>query len=83
MMNEIRIDGFRRINKPTARKLYNEGETIRITPCKCRPNNMQGIWADINNECGEYFHRLINAFEYHFSNAELGYYTAYYIKEDK
>lgn len=39
-------DKYIRVNKSKARKAYANGDVIRVTHCKCRPDNKQGIWVD-------------------------------------
>lgn len=96
-MNKININGFTRISKRTAEKLYDNGETIRICACKLSPVNMFGMYADTNNRdftaiSGDGFNTtiarnrdfetVVNAFQYYNCNHETGYYPAFYTKED-
>ena len=72
---------MKKIRKNTARKLFNSGETLIITPCKCAPG---GVWLTGFKICKndfDYcdFDALINEFEYYNCNSELGKYTAFYI----
>lgn len=92
-MNEIRIGGYVRISKARARKLYDEGKTIRICPVKCNPTNeYYPMSFDINKEDKFELEPLewelkfdcrVNRFEYYNCGYnELGKYSAFYIKED-
>ena len=75
-------DTFTRVQKRTARRLYNEGRTIYALPCNMHPDN---VWqapaplppADDPTDFG----KVTNVFEYYNCDAERGKYTAYYIKE--
>lgn len=82
---------YKKINKPTARKMYNHGFSIFLVPCKCRfvdPESDEKSWVtpvkisilDCEEEQNK-FDRTVNAFEYYNCNAELGYYPAFYVKE--
>lgn len=68
---------YQKIDKRTARKLYNTGVEVLIIPCKCNPH---GAWITgitlINNE--RPFDALVNEFEYYNCCYELGYYPAFY-----
>ena len=92
-MKNYDFDGLKRINKKTARKIFNNGGTIRICANKINPTNefyhlYDDIKKDYTNEdhfgcCGIYskitFDDIINHFEYYNCNYETGYYTAFYI----
>ena len=82
---------YKKINKPTARKMYNCGFPIYLIPCKCRfvdPDSDDKFWItpvkisilDCEEEQNK-FDRTVNAFEYYNCNVELGYYSAYYATE--
>lgn len=68
---------FTRINKTEARRRYNAGERIAVTPCKINPAGMMGF-VSIYNLTGSVFDQLIRGFEYCSCNHETGYYAAYY-----
>lgn len=85
---------FKRIQKRTARRLYNEGEIIYIVPCNVWPD-FKGIWIkpmNISKNLEEEragnlyvamgFDSIINSYEYYNCNYELGYYTAFYVLEE-
>lgn len=66
------------IQKRTAKKLFNSGETIYMQTSNFRPF---GVWSqciDINNKNGETFESLVNSFEYYNCNNESGRYATFY-----
>ena len=69
-------------NKQTARKLFMNGQTIYLFPCKA---NIHCVYWEggypISREDG-YFDRLVRSYEYYNCNNETGYYAHYYIKEE-
>jgi len=77
---------IKRIYKPEARKRFLQGEQIFVLPCKVRFDNMwiqpYMIYMDEQNPEAT-FDRIIRYYEAYNCNAELGYYAAYYVKEDK
>lgn len=83
-MNNYNYNGFKRINKRIARKLYNDGVDVLFIPCKLRPDNMWGlgIWENVNLS-GQYgsFDKLCNEFIWYNCNFETGNYIAFYIKD--
>ena len=79
---------YKRINKPTARKMYNHGCDILLRPCKVNDSVVEGNhpWVKpgtINiEECkhdSNKFDRTVNEYEYYNCNAELGYYSHYFV----
>ena len=82
-----------KINKKTAKKLFESGYTIRITPNKITPNNIWGLCADVKKlECNSIlgmddirycndFNFLVDNFSVYNCNYETGYYCSYYILE--
>lgn len=83
---------YKKVNKPTARKLYYEGISIYLIPCKVSEvclDDTQKTWVKpciINmfttDESENKFDRAVNNFEYYNCNAELGYYARYYVTEE-
>lgn len=82
---------FKRVNKPTARKLYNKGCNIWLLPCKVNEGALQDLnqWIKphiISISSSEdninQFDRAVNSYEYYNCNAELGYYSHYYVSEE-
>ena len=83
---------YKRVNKPTARKMYNSGYSIQLLPCKVNSfmvfdKNYKGfiipvlISSETSSHSENKFDRTVNDFEYYNCNAELGYYSHYFVKE--
>lgn len=75
-----------KIDKRTARTLYNKGVTILFCPCNMRPF---GFWVDpsikVNKESVNFsievnrdFDKLVNEFEFYNCNHETGRYTSFF-----
>lgn len=77
---------YKRVNKPTARKMYNCGITILLLPCKVRFDNEwvkpYSMSLMTSEETENRFDRAVNTYEYYNCNAELGYYASYYVTEE-
>ena len=82
---------YKRVNKPTARKIYNLGYDITLLPCKVTERALDGshAWIDpvtINATRCVYdynrFDRVVNEYEHYNCNAELGYYAHYFVSEE-
>ena len=70
---------FKQINKTMARKLYNDGITINLIPCKC---NINGVWVSlcqVNNSEGQNFDSVLNSYYYN-CIPELGRYPHYFVE---
>lgn len=86
-MIKYNFNGLKRVNKTTAKKLYNAGINILIVPCKVNPTTA-GTWSlgyclNKNNNNLDSFENAINNFIYYNCNYnELGKYPAYYIKKE-
>lgn len=95
-MNKITVNGFTRISKAAARKLYNAGQTIRICAAKMSPVNIWGEYADANAAAftvvssdgfnttvarNHDFETVVHAFQYYNCNATTGKYAAFYKME--
>ena len=66
------------VQKRTAKKLFEAGETIFLQSCNMRPF---GVWSkciDINNKEGESFESVVNSFECYNCGNEQGSYTSFY-----
>lgn len=92
-MNQITIDGWKRVSKKTARKLYNEGRTIRLCPVKFHPCNkyypmsfdmsINDEWSVEPFEWEKTFDARTNNFEFYNCNLnETGKYSAFYVREE-
>lgn len=91
-MKKLEFSKYERVNKQTARKLFNKGFDITIVPCNCFPGNMWGISYTTNcyeyedtpkTYCKSIFDKLINSFIYYNCNNELGEYPAFYVNTEK
>ena len=76
------INPMKRINKTTARKLYNERKDFWITACNMRPEC--GILigsASFERITETPFDTMVNSFTYYNCDNERGRYPAYYIED--
>ena len=103
-MRDLDNGEFKRIRKDVARRLYNEGRTIYLTPSNVVAGE-SNIWVSpyyiayfkihnlffpirITNKDNNLTHNTtfdsrVNSFEYYNCNAELGYYTNFWIKKEE
>ena len=72
---------MKRVNKAIARKLFNEGKEVWITPCLMCPEYGILLNAPIYLYLGKDFDNVVNMFEYYCCNKETGRYSAFYIAE--
>lgn len=82
-MKEYNYNGFTRIDKRIARKLYNNGEDVLFIPCNLRPDNMWGLGILQNKTLnGQYddFDNLCFWYSAYNCTAETGKYIAFYKK---
>ena len=94
-MNAIAMQGYKRISKAQAIKLFTNDITIRIVPCKYRPDNQWNA-IDFNRKDWEHknmvdtgkrvipdwcFNNWCIQWTYYNGNYESGYYPAFYVKE--
>ena len=81
-MRNININGYRRVSKHIARKLYEKGEPVLFCPVNLIPGGFWGNGCIVTKEEGWTFEEVLNTFEfYNCINNETGYYTAFYIEE--
>ena len=85
---------YKRINKPTARRMFRKGYSIQLLPCKVSDSVLTKVPHDYDwikpieislDTCKHetnHFDRTVNEFEYYNCNAELGYYAHYYVSEE-
>lgn len=71
---------MKRINKTTARKLYNAKKAVLIIPCKCRPGGAWLTGFEMENDGSRTFDQFVNEFTYYNCNYELGKYPAFYVE---
>lgn len=73
---------MKKINKSTARKLYNEGKEFWITACNMRPEYGILIGSlSFEQMAGVSFDAMVNSFSYYNCDSERGRYPAYYVEE--
>ena len=84
---------YKRVNKPTARKMYNSGYSIQLLPCKVNSfmvfdKNYKGfiipvlISSETSSHSENKFDRTVNDFEYYNCNSQMGYYAHYYVSNE-
>ncbi len=79
-MLQVETNGYKRIRKDEARRLYDDGVTVYLLPCKVYPDDNHP-WIKPYRMDGRSFNQLVNEFEYYNCNNETGNYTAFYTKE--
>lgn len=73
---------MKKINKSTARKLYDEGKEFWITACNMRPEYGILIGSlSFEQMAGVSFDAMVNSFSYYNCDSERGRYPAYYVEE--
>lgn len=80
-MRNITVNGYKRISKRTAAKLYDMEQPILFCPVKLVPGGVWGNGCFVTKQEGRTFEQELNAFEYYNCSSATGYYTAFYIKE--
>ena len=80
-MKQISINGYTRITKQTAERLYKIGQPVLFCPVKLIPGGAWGNGCIVTKQEGRTFEQVLNAFEYYNCSSSTGYYTAFYIKE--
>ncbi len=84
-MRDLTIGKYKRIRKDVARRLFNNGQIIYLTPSKIAASD-SSMWIKpypINNRAGENFDDLVNRYEYYNCCYELGYYTSFWINREE
>lgn len=83
-MYQIKCNGYTRISKQKARKMYDAGETVYLLPWRLVPGTCWGLMYDANyynwNKC-EPFDTVVAAFEMYNCGSQYGKYTAFYKKD--
>lgn len=83
-MDVVKIDGYNRVTKKKAKKLWEEGKEIYLCPVKMRPSN--DAWSGVfryakEEEEGRGFDNVVKYFTVYNCNLnETGYYPAFYVK---
>ena len=81
-MKRINVNGYKRITKRIARRLYEAGKPVLLCPVNLRPGGLWNIGSIIAKKEDRTFEQELNAFEYYNCiNNETGYYAAFYIEE--
>lgn len=70
-----------RINKGTARKLFNEHKEFWITAVNMQPYAGLLVGGSFKYDEWDSFDKLVNAFEYYNCNNECGRYAAFYVED--
>lgn len=72
---------FKRVNKKTAKKLYNDNKAVLLVPCNLNPNSFFiGLFDLRKNDDYASFEKAVSIFEYYNCiNNETGHYAAFYI----
>lgn len=66
------------VQKRTAKKLFNSGETVYMQSSNFRPFGAWSQCIGIDNKNGGSFESAVNAFEYYNCNGEAGSYAVFY-----
>ena len=89
-MKDLDNGKYTRVRKDVARRLYNEGKTIYLTPSNVVASD-SNMWIKplalhiTDSHIGKLptFDQRVNEFEYYNCNHELGYYTNFWIIEEE
>lgn len=84
-MRDVTIGKYRRIRKDVARRLFDQGRIIYLTPSKIVATD-SSPWIKpypINNRAGHNFDDIVNNFEFYNCCWELGYYTSFWVNREE
>ena len=85
-MKEVNVNGYKRISKPKARKLFDGGADVYILPHKVIPG---GFWfrsynmLDAPDDHRKSFDKIVSHYTYYNCMAETGHYVSFYVKENE
>lgn len=90
-MNKVEMNGYKRITRKEAEKLWNENKTFYIDSNKMVPGNTWGTTQEIAGErmqerkeafafTSTPFKSFVNNFQYYNCDNERGRYAAFYVK---
>ena len=79
-MNGYTTDKYRRITKPSAKRVHKDGKDVYIVPKLMNPENACGYTGVIRPE--DDFDKALNAYEYYNCSYKVGKYCAFYIERD-
>jgi hypothetical protein len=68
------------INKNKAERLFNQGITINLLPCKVRTSNFWVSLCPVSNKDNDTFNSALNSYHYYNLTPELGLYPHYFIE---
>lgn len=80
-MHQVKMNGFKRVSKRVARRLYGAKQPIWLTNHKLIPANSY-CWMAIHQfDDNTYtFDSMVNNWMYYNANHEWGYYPAFYVQ---
>lgn len=84
-MRNLDTKTYKRIRKDVARKLFQEGRTVYLTPSNVSADDTN-LWIKpypINNRDEKDFDVKVNQFEYYNCNSELGYYACFWTNKEE
>ena len=79
-MTKIEVNGFRRITKAAARKIYNGGGTVYFCPVNLRPGSPWNPEIAASAQQGCTFEQAENSVLYCNRTPETGKYLAFYVR---
>lgn len=68
-----------KVDKRTAVREYNSGNTIHLLPSKAAPGSVWISPTSVSNQCDKSFEALINEYSYYNCTKETGLRVNYYI----
>lgn len=76
---------MKRINKATARKLWENNLNFILVPCKCSPAGLGSLDTETDLSSPDFeerrsFDAFVNEFEFYNCNNETGRYAAFYAR---
>ena len=82
-MKNMRVNGFRRIDKRKAKRLYLDGVVIYIMANKMRIDNQwtQPCALEYNKSVGDQFQTMCDNYKFYNCTSETGRDIWYYVKE--
>lgn len=70
---------YLRVSKARARRLYNTGGEVRISPCNMRPDSPWGCPMPISNKSDRTFDAVVTEYEvFTCANRKVGLHVAFY-----
>jgi len=85
---ERTFEGYTKVTRPRAERLFSEGFTLYLLPCNCSCRCLveEHCWIKpvqirLNDDPDRTFEKLVNSFEYYNCNREVGRYTHFYYRK--